>query len=62
MHNLKIENYVLFGVLLRTVSLGYSHVDSSEKLFKEVKEELGFVVFAEGKQSKTCIQTSRVYS
>ena len=29
---------------------------------KEVKEELGFVVFAEGKQSKTCIQTSRVYS
>ena len=49
MYNLKIENYVLFGVFLRTVRLGYSHVDSSEKLFKEVKEELGFVVFAEGK-------------
>ena len=47
---------------MRTVSLGYSHVDGSEKLFREVKEELGFVVFAEGKQNKTCIQTSRGYS
>ena len=50
MHNLKVENDVLFGALQRPVSLGYSHVESSEKLFKEVREEPEFVGVFAGKK------------
>ena len=44
MHNLKVENYVLFSGFLRTSSLGDSLSDSSRKnCSKEVREEPGYI-------------------
>ena len=34
MHNLKVENFILFSKLVRDLNLGYRLVDSSERLFQ----------------------------
>ena len=55
MHNLKVENYVLFGRLTKDYSLGYTVSESSEGLLQRGKgrsRDIG--VFAERKN--TCSQ------
>ena len=53
LHNLKVENYDLFGGLTEDYRLGYSLSDSSEELFKRGKERASiYRSFAKTKQNK----------
>ena len=46
MHNLKVENYVLFGGLAEDLSPGGSLSDSREELLRRVRQEPGYRVSA----------------
>ena len=52
MHNLKAENYVLFGGLTEDYNLGYKISESSEGLFRRGKGGT--------ERKNTCSQTSRI--
>ena len=43
MHNLKVENYVLFGRQPEDLNLGYSFLDSSERCSEVVREGPGYI-------------------